>query len=49
VGVPQNRAKAILAGCKKLETQDIKEAAKQAGINELKAEIEKLTSRLKQY
>jgi len=49
VGVPQNRAKAMLAGCKKLETQEIVEAANQAGINELKAEIEKLTSRLKQY
>lgn len=48
VGVPQNRAKAILAGCKKLETQEVVETANQVGINELKAEIEKITSRLKQ-
>ena len=47
VGVPQNRAKAMLAGCKRLEAQNDDEAAKQAEINEFKAEMKKIISTLK--
>jgi ATP-dependent Clp protease, protease subunit len=46
-GLSQNKAKAILAGCKKADG-DEDEAAKQAGMNELKAELGNILSRVVQ-